>query len=365
MDICKEENKKEFLAGFAGDILAGEHGWEDRLSHTRTNPVDTGIFIAALAATILFAFTFGSYPFLWFASTLFIIMFYPLTFVLPALVMLATIRSGNTIRGYTRTLQEIGIIHHRDSFMYILWNAFFINSQPMAIPIILLCISDLVTVGMLLLFEVHTLRIILIMIAQSVVIIIFYVSIYYLKPYSHRFLERMRSMRRNIHQRGYRVFLMVAATGILGLILSVSALLTILFPGITVWEVLNEGKVTPVKNFTELVLIFLAQYVIVRFMHGIASRRLIFQINRSISEYISTVVMPALQKGIADQGLRPDDTCEDYRQIATTLIEAKMYKTRSASIFGHFTVYFIQPDLTMILDKETLNTLRGHMEIQT
>jgi hypothetical protein len=367
MDICKEENKKEFLAGFAGDILAGEHRWEDHLSQIRARPVDTGILAAALAGTILFSFTFRNYPILWVASSLFIMMFYPLTFVLPALVTLTTARSETTIREYMRTLRGIGIIHHRDSFLLIVWNAFFINSQPLAIPIILLCISDLVTAVILMLFEVHPLRIILIIIAQSVVIIIFYLSIYYLKPYSHGFLERVRSMRRHFHQRGYKVFLLVAATGIFGVILSVSALLTLLFPGITVWEVMNEGKITPVKNFSELVFIFLAQYVIVRYMHGIASRKLILRINRSISEYVTTAVLPALEKGVSGQGVGddPTDTCEDYRGIATCLIEAKMYKIHSASIFGHFPVYFIQPDLTMILDKETLNTLRGHMEIRT
>lgn len=367
MDICKEDHKKEFLARLAGDVLAGEHSLEDRLSHTRTSPVDAGIFVAALALTILFAFTFRSYPILWVASSLFIIMLYPLTFLLPVLVTLTTTRSETTIREYMRTLRGIGIIHHRDSFLLIVWNAFFINSQPLVIPIILLCISDIVTAVIMMLFEVHPLRIILIIVAQSVVIIIFYLSIYYLKPYSHGFLERVRSMRRHFHQRGYKVFLLVAATGILGFVLSVSTLLTLLFPGITVWEVMNEGKVTPLKNFTELVLIFLAQYVIVRFMHGIASRRLILRINRSISDYVTTAVLPALEKGVTgqDKGDVPADTCEDYRGIATCLIEAKMYKAHSASIFGHFTVYFIQPDLTMILDKETLNTLHGHMEIRT
>jgi hypothetical protein len=367
MDICKEENKTEFLAGLAGNVLAGEREWEDRLSQTRIHPLDSGIFIAALAGTLLFAFLFPAFLLLWVASSLFIIMFYPLTIILPPLVLLTRAHSETTIRAYLHTLRGIGIIHHRDSFVYVLWNAFFINSQPLAVPILLLCISDLVTVGMLILFEVHPVRIILIIIGQSVVIIIYYLSILFLKPYSHGFLERVRAMRRRFHQKGYIVFLLVAATGVLGLLLTVSALLTFLFPGITVWEVLSEGKVTPVKNFIELVLLFLAQYVIVRYMHSIFSRSLMSRINRSISGYITNDVLPTLETGISDlvPGDDAEDTCENYRGIATCLIEAKMYKIQSVSIFGHFAVYFIQPDLSMILDKETLNMLRGHMEIRT
>ncbi len=109
------------------------------------------------------------------------------------------------------------------------------------------------------------------------------------------------------------------------------------------------------------------QYVIVRYMHSIFSRTLMLRINRSISGYITNDVLPTLESGISDldPGNDAEDTCENYRAIATSLIEAKMYKIQSVSIFGHFAVYFIQPDLSMILDKETLNMLRGHMEIRT
>ncbi|MBP1930011.1 hypothetical protein J2741_002607 [Methanolinea mesophila] len=367
MDVCKEDNKEEFLARFAGDILAREQAWEERLVQTRPGPVDKGIFIAALAGILFFALVFPGYPFLWIAASLFTIMFYPLTIVLPSAIRLATAGSGTTVREYVRMLRRVGIIRHRDNFVFVLWNAFFINSQPLAVPIILLCVSDLVTALLLLVFEIHPFRIILIIVGQSVVIVIYYLSILYLKPYSDVFLERVRSMRKHFHQRGYRVFLLVAATGVLGFILTMSAFLTFLFPGITVWEIMNEGRLDLLKDFGRLILVILVQYVIVRFMHGIFSRGLIVRINRGISRYITTEVLPALDHGPAGLAGREGDpyTCEDYREIATRLIEAKMYKTGSASIFGYFIIYFIQPDLSLILEKETLDSLRGHMEIRT
>ena len=90
------------------------------------------------------------------------------------------------------------------------------------------------------------------------------------------------------------------------------------------------------------------------------------RINRSISGYITNDVLPTLETGISDlvPGDDAEDTCENYRGIATCLIEAKMYRIQSISTVI-FAVYFIQPDLSMILDKETLNMLRGHMEIRT
>jgi hypothetical protein len=134
VDVFKEENKEEYLAGFAGMVLAEEHAWEERVLQTRTSRLDIGLFLAALAGTLLFAFIFPVFLLIWVASSLFIIMFYPLTIALPSLVMLTMQHSETTIREYMRILRGIGIIRHRDSFEYVLWNAFFINSQPLAAP---------------------------------------------------------------------------------------------------------------------------------------------------------------------------------------------------------------------------------------
>jgi hypothetical protein len=76
-------------------------------------------------------------------------------------------------------------------------------------------------------------------------------------------------------------------------------------------------------------------------------------------EYVFLFQFPTLEAG------GPDSSCDDNREIATHLIEARMYMTQSSLIFGHVPVYYIQPDLTMILDQETRGTLRGHMKLQT
>jgi hypothetical protein len=367
MDVCNETNPEKFLQTFAEDVLKQELSWRENLSTARPGPIDRSIFILALAGTILCAFVLEDYMVLWVASTLFIIIFYPLTFLIPALASIMRDQSGVALRGYMKTLKGIGVVEHRDTFLYVLLNAFFINSRPLAIPITLLCISDIVTAFLLYLLEMHPVRVILIIMTQSAVIIIYYMSIYFLKPYSHAFMEMVRKVQRRIHKGGYVVFSLVIALGIIGLILSGVILSTLLFPGITVWEVLREERVALFTGVIDLTLIFLIQFIIVRFLHSIFSRRLMVSINRSIIGYISEELLPPLKQEVSAGGkdMSLKSSCLSLREIATSLIEARMYTIHRTTIRGTFPVYFIQPNLTLILDRETLDMLRGHMEIRT
>jgi hypothetical protein len=364
MDVCKETNPEQFLQEYAEDILKQELSWREQISKARSGPMDEVVFILALAGTIFCAFVLEDYMVLWVASTLFIIIFYPLTFLIPPLASIMRNPSRVASNGYMNTLKGIGVVENRDTFLYVLLNTFFINSRPLAIPITLLCISDMVVAFLLYLLEMHPVRVILIIMTQSAVIIIYYMSIYFLKPYSHAFMEMVKKMRRKI-RRGYAIFLLVVSIGIVGLILSGFALSTLLFPGITVWEVIREERVTFLTGIFELILIFLIQFVIVRFLHGIFSRRLMRSINSSVIRYVKEEILPLLKEagGHGEEMDAPSGSrCPRLREIATSLIEARMYSIHLTSIRGNFPIFFIQPNLTLILDRDTLEMLKGHME---
>jgi hypothetical protein len=365
MDVCNETNPEQFLQEFAEDILKQELSWREQISKARPGPIDQVIFILALAGTIFCAFVLEDYMVLWVASTLFIIIFYPLTFLIPALASIMRDPSRVASNGYMKTLKGVGVVEHRDTFLYVLLNAFFINSRPLAIPITLLCVSDIVMAFLLYLLEMHPVRIILIIMTQSAVIVIYYLSIYFLKPYSRAFVEMVQRMRIKIHRGRSMIFLLVVSIGILGLFLSGFVLSTLLFPGITVWEVIREERVTFLTGIFELILIFLIQFVIVRFLHGIFSRRLMRSINSSVIRYVKEEILPPLKEA-GGHGKKMDvssgSRCPILREIATSLIEARMYSIHWTSIRGNFPIFFIQPNLSLILDRDTLEMLKGHME---
>ena len=56
--------------------------------------------------------------------------------------------------------------------------------------------------------------------------------------------------------------------------------------------------------------------------------------------------------------------CEDYRVLATGLLEARVYRFERSTVFGRLPVYTLSPDLTLVADPETLGALRGHLALE-
>ncbi len=56
--------------------------------------------------------------------------------------------------------------------------------------------------------------------------------------------------------------------------------------------------------------------------------------------------------------------CEDYRVLATGLLEARVYRFARTSVFGRLPVYTLAPDYSLVADPETLATLRGHLDLE-
>jgi hypothetical protein len=56
--------------------------------------------------------------------------------------------------------------------------------------------------------------------------------------------------------------------------------------------------------------------------------------------------------------------CEDYRVLATGLLEARVYRIERTAVFGRLPVYTLSPDLTLVADPETLAALRGHLALE-
>jgi hypothetical protein len=56
--------------------------------------------------------------------------------------------------------------------------------------------------------------------------------------------------------------------------------------------------------------------------------------------------------------------CEDYRLLATGLLEARVYRFARTTVFGRLPVYTLAPDYSLVADPETLDALRGHLSLE-
>jgi hypothetical protein len=57
--------------------------------------------------------------------------------------------------------------------------------------------------------------------------------------------------------------------------------------------------------------------------------------------------------------------CEEYRRLATGLLEAHVYRFARSTVFGRLPIYALSPDLSLVADPETLAMLRGHLDLET
>lgn len=76
--------------------------------------------------------------------------------------------------------------------------------------------------------------------------------------------------------------------------------------------------------------------------------------------YIDEEVGPRLGSGEAPAVM----DCEDYRVLATGLLEARVYRFTRTTVAGRLPVYTLSPDLTLEADPETLGALRGHLDLE-
>lgn len=124
-------------------------------------------------------------------------------------------------------------------------------------------------------------------------------------------------------------------------------------------QVLTAGRVGPLGEALELGLLLVGLYTIARPVHSRESRRLARQIATAVVRYINGVVRPRLESG----GPAAMD-CDDYRVLATALLEARVYRFARSAIFGRVPIYVLTPDLSLVADPETLGALRGHLNLE-
>ena len=102
-------------------------------------------------------------------------------------------------------------------------------------------------------------------------------------------------------------------------------------------------------------LILVSQYFIFRYIHGITSRNLVKTFSDSKSRHLHSQMDTTDAACRADQGAAPgfDIVCE----TTTLLLESKIYQVEKKTILGTFPVYIVNPDLSVLFDKQKLDTI--------
>ncbi|RXE55830.1 hypothetical protein ABH15_06290 [Methanoculleus taiwanensis] len=356
-DIASEEQKQTTLLAY-----------NEKLHYT-------GLFIlAALLINIIFLIFLPRYMLYWIISSFILYMVNPFILMIPTNRTKATLPDMKTITEFAGVLRDIGVAKESRTDMTktigkVLWDAFFINSQPLAIGFGIIY-------GLDILFSLHSGfiggnldRVAAVLITlQSLAIIIFYAVIWHIKPYNPRFFNSLVGMGQDARKKirtgwrqGLRVVLFIGALAAVSGILVISAML---LPGMTLNTFLDSIDYSLGWNLLPIILIFLSQVVIARYLQGAYSKELLLQIgDNKIHIFRDRILhrlteLPQTPQEIENPG-HLDTLMTEIESLSVAYLRMKVYKADYHDLFGLFPVYLVVPDLHLILDRDAVTVTKS------
>lgn len=325
------------------------------------------MIIDLVLLNVLLFFLLDNYMIYWITASFLLYAVNPFIMLIPSMngSRGSTRRKG--IPEYVTTLRQIELYKNKGTLGRILWNAFFINSQPLAIGFSLIyCVNIIFTLA----YGLGPIADLVIF--QSIAIIIFYLGIWYLKPYSTDFLDLLLDIRTGINQRIHtemqplwKIFLSIGTLATMVIVVIIAAML---LPGFTLNAVLEAKEAIRGLGIVPVIVVLVSQILMVRFSQGAHSRRMIVHLKEKKSELLNNFVDIPLRTYRAKLEKRQFDAVEafitEFSAIRDTYISSKVYKTTSQDLFGFFSVYLMVPDPDVILNPAIIKILHEHVDLK-
>jgi hypothetical protein len=193
---------------------------------------------------------------------------------------------------------------------------------------------------------------------------VLYLLVLVIKPYNYRFEAFARKVVFWFQRQKHIIWAVLSFLGALGVILALFLLWGYLFPGTVAIRLMNLEHVSPLRWFLELSILIISQFLLIRFIHSLQSRRTSYHISKALVRFVNDEVLTLVNQIRAGERDEQSIDCDQYRRMMTGLLEAKMYRTIKSEIFGSFPLYLFESDLSLLFGQETITILRGHMSIR-
>jgi hypothetical protein len=335
-------------AAVEGEIASAQEVLD--LIEKRKGEVSRGWTIIAVIVAInaLMFFTVNYYAILWVLSSL-------MTCALVFILFLIPTTKRRVGQGKAPVLGEKGKMR-KTVFMLLLWDMFFVNSQPLAAGMMIICALNFPFLFYSTLID-HSIppEVMMMMLVQSVMIIGYYIGILYFRPYSSGFLEKMRlygrqvkkTVRRdNLRQSLIVLAVIVAVTCFVLLVV----IYTLLLPGVSL-NVLKRSLSDLVLNvlFPDLI-IFVSQVLLIRVLQGMESRKLVEDVLRNRIKTLNEDILPRWQE-LDTPTVQPDGRKKitTYKQ---KFLAMTIFRITSHDLFGYLPVYLLSPDFNAAKNRE-------------
>ncbi|WAC06091.1 MAG: hypothetical protein OS112_05525 [Methanoregula sp.] len=312
--------------------------------------------LVCVLVNVIFFLVRTDYFGLFIAASFYLNMYYFITLIIPTNFRKTTLPAADLSR-FHAWLKEIGIKSGTSQFTRLFINSLFINSRALSLGIGLIFSID-IAFTLIHYFQGLPLRTTLIVITQCAIIVIFYLLVWKMEPFSVTYVKKVESVRSSLHRQKLPPRL-VTAMFMFGFLIAIFLFLTtmIFLPGVTLNAFLNQSQLSELGHlFSLLAVLAISQYFIIRYIHGITSRAMAERLfdfkENSLKELFQ--VENASRSG----SLEPDDNPVD---TSTLLLESKIFIVKRNSLGGAFPVFIVDLDFSVMMDSTTLTAIRGYI----
>ncbi len=316
--------------------------------------IHIGILCLCVGINATYSLLRRDYLYLFIAASFYLNMYYFITLLIPQNFNKNAGLPKADISRFRSWLKEIGLTSGTARFTKLFINSLFINSRTLSLGISLIFTIDILYAIRAYITLELPIRTTIIVISQCVIIVVFYLLVWKLEPFSMKYVKSVEQVKRRlIHEKlPSRIITFMFLVGFLiALVLFLTTI--ILLPGITLQAFLDESQLTKLGNLVALLaLLAISQYFIIRYIHGNTSRTMADR----LFDYKENVLLD-LQKTVGSGNANPENRAE----TTTRLLETKIYTIKRNTLNGFFPVFVVDLDFSVILDSTTRTAIRGYI----
>jgi hypothetical protein len=316
------------------------------------------ILFSCILINIIFFLTRSDYFAIFIAASFYLNMFYFIILLIPTNLG-RTGFSKNEIFRFHSWFRDIGVKSGTSRFTRLFINSFFINSRALSLGIGLIFSVDIVFALFSYTIMGLPMSTTIIVISQCGIIILFYLLVWKIEPFSTKFERNVEQVKRRLSRENIPPW-MVSAIFMTGILLAVFLFLTaiIFLPGVTVTEFMSQSGLNELGYLVLFVTVLaISQYFLIRHIHGITSRAMAARILDFQEDSL---------KGLTEihNAVRTKKSYEkeDWFIMTTLLLESRIYSIKQHTLLGLFPVYIVDIDFSALMDSTTLIAIKGYIE---
>jgi hypothetical protein len=338
------------------ELLAVQKNRAELMTPRGHQGIQVLILLVCVLTNVIFSLVRPDYFGLFIAASFYLNMYYFITLLIPTNFQNTSLPSADLSRFHT-WLKEIGVTSGTTQVTRLFINSLFMNSRALSLGIGLIFSIDIVF-ALIQFTKGLPLDTTIIVIAQCAIIVIFYLLVWKMEPFSTRYVKKVEVAKRTLRQQKLPPRL-ITAMFIFGFLLAIFLFLTtiIYLPGVTLNAFLNQSQMTELGHlFVLLAILAISQYFIIRCIYGITSRTMADRLF-DFKEQSLKELLDAENQAL----LVISDTDENPLETSALLLESKIFIIKRSSLAGTFPVFVVDLDFSVLMDSTTLTAIKGYI----